>query len=105
MTPPSGTATGDAVLDRVPAVADIEDNIEADDELLATLATADDVSSATSTARTKRPAVGGDRKTGLEQFALGFFVVVPFLGLLAAIPVFWGWGLGWHDIVLSLIHI
>src|SRR5450432_1581450 len=50
-----------------------------------------------------RIALGGDRKSGLEQFALGFFVVVPFLALLAAVPVFWGWGLGWHDIVIAVV--
>ena len=50
-----------------------------------------------------RIALGGDRKSGLEQFALGFFVIVPFLALLAAIPVFWGWGLGWHDIVIAVV--
>jgi stearoyl-CoA desaturase (Delta-9 desaturase) len=27
---------------------------------------------------------------------------VPFLAVIAAIPVAWGWGLGWHDIVIAL---
>jgi len=30
------------------------------------------------------------------------FVVVPFLALLAAVPVAWGWGLTWIDIVLAV---
>jgi len=30
---------------------------------------------------------GGERKSGWEQFALGLFVTVPFLALIAAIPV------------------
>ena len=28
-------------------------------------------------------------------------VGLPFLALLAAVPLAWGWGLGWHDIVLG----
>jgi stearoyl-CoA desaturase (Delta-9 desaturase) len=51
----------------------------------------------------KKVALGGDRKSGMEQFALGFFVVVPFLALIAAVPVFWGWGLGWHDVVIAIV--
>ena len=46
---------------------------------------------------------GGERKSGWEQFALGLFVTVPFLALIAAIPVMWGWGLGWHDIVIAFV--
>jgi stearoyl-CoA desaturase (delta-9 desaturase) len=30
------------------------------------------------------------------------FVIVPFLALLAAVPVAWGWGLTWIDIVLAV---
>jgi stearoyl-CoA desaturase (Delta-9 desaturase) len=37
-----------------------------------------------------------------EQVGLFFFVTVPFLALLAAIPVAWGWGLGWRDVLISL---
>lgn len=37
-----------------------------------------------------------------EQVALALFIVVPFLALLAAIPVAWGWGLTWRDIVIAL---
>jgi stearoyl-CoA desaturase (Delta-9 desaturase) len=47
--------------------------------------------------------VGGERKSGWEQFALGCFVVIPFAALLAAIPVMWGWGLGWHDVVIAVV--
>jgi stearoyl-CoA desaturase (delta-9 desaturase) len=31
------------------------------------------------------------------------FVIVPFLALLAAAPVAWGWGLGWVDVLLALV--
>jgi stearoyl-CoA desaturase (Delta-9 desaturase) len=33
---------------------------------------------------------------------VGVFVAVPFLALVAAVPLAWGWGLGWHDIVLAV---
>jgi stearoyl-CoA desaturase (delta-9 desaturase) len=42
------------------------------------------------------------KRTG-EQVALGMFIAVPFLALLAAIPVAWGWGLGWHDIIIAVV--
>jgi stearoyl-CoA desaturase (delta-9 desaturase) len=34
---------------------------------------------------------------------LGLLVAVPFLALLAAVPVAWGWGLSWPDLVLGLV--
>src|SRR5215471_17157916 len=37
-----------------------------------------------------------------SQFLVGLFVVVPLLALAAAIPLAWGWGLGWHDVVIAL---
>jgi stearoyl-CoA desaturase (Delta-9 desaturase) len=40
------------------------------------------------------------RRGGFEHAMLYFFVVAPFLAVLAAIPVVWGWGISWHDIVL-----
>jgi stearoyl-CoA desaturase (delta-9 desaturase) len=46
--------------------------------------------------------LGGLRQSITERFAIGVFVVVPFLALLAAVPVAWGWGLGWHDIVIAV---
>jgi stearoyl-CoA desaturase (Delta-9 desaturase) len=52
--------------------------------------------------RISKPAVEGTKHRG-EQFALYTFVVIPFLAVLAAVPVAWGWGLGWTDVVLSLI--
>jgi stearoyl-CoA desaturase (delta-9 desaturase) len=38
-----------------------------------------------------------------EQMLLGVFIVVPFLAIVAAVPVAWGWGLGWHDIVIAFV--
>ncbi|GAA4262612.1 acyl-CoA desaturase [Dactylosporangium darangshiense] len=30
------------------------------------------------------------------------FVIIPFLALLAAVPIAWGWGLAWLDIILAV---
>ncbi len=37
------------------------------------------------------------------QIALWAFVVIPFLALVAAIPVMWGWGLSWLDIAIAVV--
>jgi stearoyl-CoA desaturase (delta-9 desaturase) len=37
-----------------------------------------------------------------EQVALFLFIVVPFLAVLAAIPVMWGWGLTWRDVIIAV---
>jgi stearoyl-CoA desaturase (delta-9 desaturase) len=56
----------------------------------------------------ERPATGpkplfeGRKRRG-EQFALYAFVIVPFLAFAAAIPVAWGWGLGWTDVALMVV--
>ncbi len=38
-----------------------------------------------------------------EQVVLLALIVVPLLALLAAVPVAWGWGLGWQEIVLVVV--
>jgi stearoyl-CoA desaturase (Delta-9 desaturase) len=38
-----------------------------------------------------------------EQVVLLVLIGGPLLAVLAAIPVAWGWGLGWHDIVIALV--
>jgi stearoyl-CoA desaturase (Delta-9 desaturase) len=44
-----------------------------------------------------------DRQGGPgEKVLVGLFVAVPFLAMLAAIPLAWGWGLGWHDVILAI---
>jgi stearoyl-CoA desaturase (delta-9 desaturase) len=42
-------------------------------------------------------------KGSLEQVMLYIFVIVPFLAVLAAVPLAWGWGLGWTDIALAFV--
>src|SRR5262245_59227133 len=39
----------------------------------------------------------------LERVLVGVFVAVPMLALVAAIPLAWGWGLGWHDVIIALV--
>lgn len=36
--------------------------------------------------------LGGERKRSLEQITLLLFIIVPFLAVLAAVPLAWGWG-------------
>ncbi|MFG2307752.1 acyl-CoA desaturase [Streptomyces sp. NPDC048566] len=44
--------------------------------------------------------LGGERKGSLEQITLLLFIAVPFLALLAAVPLVWGWGVSWLDLGL-----
>jgi len=37
-----------------------------------------------------------------EKVLVGIFVAVPFLAMLAAIPLAWGWGLTWHAAVIAI---
>jgi stearoyl-CoA desaturase (delta-9 desaturase) len=51
--------------------------------------------------RAPLPDVEPEPASPLSRFLIAVFVVVPLLALLAAVPFAWGWGLGWHDIVLA----
>ncbi|MCX4915216.1 MULTISPECIES: fatty acid desaturase [Streptomyces] len=44
--------------------------------------------------------LGGERKGSLEQLTLLLFIAVPFVALLAAVPLVWGWGVSWLDLGL-----
>jgi stearoyl-CoA desaturase (delta-9 desaturase) len=46
--------------------------------------------------------LGGDTQSRKEQFALGLFIVVPFLAVLAAVPIAWGGWLGWTDLAIMV---
>ncbi|MHB1535399.1 MAG: acyl-CoA desaturase [Acidimicrobiales bacterium] len=37
-----------------------------------------------------------------EQVALSLFIAVPFVALVAAVPVLWGWGLSWRDVIIAV---
>ncbi|HTA02913.1 MAG TPA: acyl-CoA desaturase [Streptosporangiaceae bacterium] len=72
------------------------------------------MTTAIDTATSGAPEAGGTRakaplsdlqdepKGRFEKVLVGVFVAVPMLALIAAIPLAWGWGLGWHDIVLAV---
>ena len=47
--------------------------------------------------------LGASRKGNGEQVALGLFIGVPFLAVIAAVPFAWGWGLTWRDLVIALV--
>ncbi|MEY2245904.1 acyl-CoA desaturase [Streptomyces sp. BF23-18] len=44
--------------------------------------------------------LGGEKKGSLEQITLLLFIAVPFVALLAAVPLAWGRGLSWLDLGL-----
>jgi stearoyl-CoA desaturase (delta-9 desaturase) len=48
-----------------------------------------------------KPVFEGTKKRG-EQVVLYLVVILPFLAFVAAVPVAWGWGLGWTDVALFL---
>jgi stearoyl-CoA desaturase (Delta-9 desaturase) len=47
-----------------------------------------------------KPLLAG-RQTLAEMITIRIFLVVPFLVLIAAIPVFWGWGVSWLDLTIG----
>ncbi len=49
-----------------------------------------------------RPDLDPEQDPTGERILVGIFVVVPMLALLAAVPLAWGWGLGWHDVVIAI---
>ncbi len=49
-----------------------------------------------------RPDVEPEPASTFERVLVATFVAVPFLALVAAVPVAWGWGLGWHDVVIAI---
>jgi stearoyl-CoA desaturase (Delta-9 desaturase) len=53
--------------------------------------------------RAARPDIEDEKTSGLQRFMVAVFVTIPLIALIAAIPLLWGWGLGWHDIVIALV--
>ncbi len=46
--------------------------------------------------------MGGEQKGWLEQATLALFILVPLIAVAAIVPVTWGWGLHWRDVVIAL---
>ncbi|HET8605073.1 MAG TPA: acyl-CoA desaturase [Marmoricola sp.] len=47
--------------------------------------------------------LGSDIQSRKEQVALGIFILVPFLAVVAAVPVAWGGWLSWTDVAIALV--
>ena len=50
-----------------------------------------------------RPDLEEEPTSMFQRVLVGVFVAIPLLALVAAIPLMWGWGLGWHDVVIALV--
>ena len=50
-----------------------------------------------------RPDLEPEPESITSRILVGVFVVVPLLAVLAAVPLAWGWGVGWHDIVIAVV--
>jgi len=71
---------------------------------LTTPATGGPVGPATGTqVRPIRPDMDEETTSTFQRVLVGVFVAIPFLALIAAIPLLWGWGLNWHDVVIALV--
>ncbi|SFW77516.1 acyl-CoA desaturase [Amycolatopsis australiensis] len=49
-----------------------------------------------------KPLISHRRGTG-EMLVLKTFLLVPFAALLAAVPLVWGWGMTWVDLILAAV--
>jgi stearoyl-CoA desaturase (Delta-9 desaturase) len=50
----------------------------------------------------RRPDIEPEPSSPFERVLVGVFVAVPLLALVAAVPLAWGWGLGWHDVLIAV---
>ena len=47
--------------------------------------------------------LGNDKQSTTERVTLGLFIAVPFLAIIAAVPIAWGGWLGWRDVVIAVV--
>ncbi len=52
--------------------------------------------------RPPRSDLQDEPKGRFEKIMVAVFVVVPMLALIAAVPLAWGWGLGWREAVIAV---
>ncbi|UUU41655.1 acyl-CoA desaturase [Streptomyces sp. NBC_00162] len=71
-------------------------------DLIEDASASSDTSAASSDTSAPSATLGGENKRSIEQIALLLFITVPFLALLAAIPLAWGWGVSWLDLGLMV---
>ena len=50
-----------------------------------------------------RATLGGDTQSRTEQIALALFIAIPFIAVVAAIPVAWGGWLSWTDVGITIV--
>ena len=50
-----------------------------------------------------RGTLSEDRQSLTERVILFLFIAIPLLAVVAAIPIAWGWGVGWLDLALLAI--
>jgi stearoyl-CoA desaturase (delta-9 desaturase) len=50
-----------------------------------------------------KPLHDGQPRPTAAQVGTYFFILGPFVALLAAIPLTWGWGVGWVDLALAAV--
>jgi stearoyl-CoA desaturase (Delta-9 desaturase) len=62
-----------------------------------------DIRTSPGATRRARPDLDPGGGSTVHRVLVAVFVALPLLALLAAVPFAWGWGLGWHDIVLALV--
>jgi stearoyl-CoA desaturase (Delta-9 desaturase) len=48
------------------------------------------------------PDLDSNPRSNAARVLIAVFVGLPTLALIAAVPLAWGWGLGWHDIVIGI---
>ena len=47
--------------------------------------------------------LGGETQGLIERVTLTALIVIPFTALAAAVPVAWGWGVGWRDLLIMTV--
>ena len=49
-----------------------------------------------------KPLISG-QASRLELVTIRAFLIVPFVALVAAVPLVWGWGIGWADLTVAAV--